>query len=92
MFMDYLWRLVSEKEKEQIRKEAKAIMDNFAKALESVEKQEKKEAGLVKRDRQTREEKGAEKQPESFRKIFFKNAPNKDEQEGTITAEKGGWK
>jgi len=88
--MDFLWHLVNEEEKEKIKKEAKQIMDNFAKALSEVEKQENKEAGLVKRDKNTREEKGIEKQPDSFRKIFFENAPNKED--NWIKAEKGSWK
>jgi len=86
--MDFLWRSVNEEEKEKIKKEAKAILDNFSKALAKVEKQKTKDV-FVERKKQTRKEKKAVCDP-SFRELFFKNAPEK---EGDwIKAEKGAWK
>ncbi len=86
--MDFLWRQVSEKEKESIKKEAKSIMDNFAKALSKVEKE--KAIGEVIRKEQTRKEKSPVKTDSDFRKVLFSNAPEKDED--FIRAEKGKWK
>lgn len=86
--MDFLWRQVSEKEKESIKKEAKSIMDNFAKALSKVEKE--KIIGEVIRKEQTRTEKSPLKTDSEFRKAFFSNAPDKDGD--FIRAEKGKWK
>ena len=86
--MDFLWHKVSEKEVDSIKKEAKDILDKFSKSLEKVEK-EIKEAPGVKRDTSMREETKTEKNPE-FRKLFFKNAPNKEGDD--IIAEKGHWK
>jgi predicted Asp-tRNA(Asn)/Glu-tRNA(Gln) amidotransferase subunit C len=74
---------------EQIKKQAKQILDNFASALASVEKKAKKEEG-VERDEFEREE-GQEKECDSeFKKAFLKNAPEHDDD--FIIAEKGDWK
>ena len=86
LIMDFLWHKVSKEEQEKIKKEAKAIMDNFSKSLKGLEKEEFKG---VKRDNQTRKESNSNCDPD-FRKAFFENAPNK---EGDwIKAEKGKWK
>ena len=84
----FLWHKVSEQEKEEIKKNAKSIMDNFAQALSSVEKKAKGIA-FVERDESMREETKTEECDSDFRKIMFKNAP---ETEGDcIKAEKGKW-
>lgn len=88
--MDYLWHQVSEEEKQKIKKEAKQIMDSFAKALERVEKKETKSKGLVKRQSQTRKETKTQKSASAFKKLFFENAPQKEG--NLVKAEKGGWK
>lgn len=85
--MDFLWHRVSEKEKGDIKKQAKEIMDSFEKELKKVES-EKIELG-VKRETQTRMESRTYCDPD-FRKRFFDNAPNK--QGDLIKAEKGKWK
>ena len=86
--MDYLWRKVSEKEAETIKKEAKLILEKFSKALEKVEK-EIKEAKGVQRDKFMRDEAKAGSEKE-FRKLFLKNAP--EIKEDFVIAEKGAWK
>jgi len=86
--MDFLWRKVSEKESETIKKEAKLILEKFSKSLEKVEK-EIKEAPGVKRDKSLREESKTETNP-GFRRLFFKNAPKTEGED--IIAEKGHWK
>ena len=85
--MDFLWHRVSEKEKEEIKSQAKEIMDSFEKELKKVES-EKIELG-VKRKEQLREETKTSNDPD-FRKRFLENAPHKDGD--LIKAEKGSWK
>ena len=83
----FLWKKVSEKEKEEIKKEAKRIMDSFSKALEKIDYQEISIDIL--RKEQIRQETQASKPNPDFRKSILKNAPNKDED--SIIAEKGSW-
>ena len=85
--MDFLWHRVSEKEREDIKKQAKEIMSSFEKELKKVES-EKAELG-VKRKEQLRDETKTETNPD-FKKRFLDNAPNKDGD--LIKAEKGSWK
>ncbi len=86
---DYLYHKVSEKEKSEILKQAKRIMDNFAKALEKVEKpkEEIKEEKAEKEN--TREETQAQIPDKEFRKTMMENAKEKDE--NCIIAEKKKW-
>ena len=83
---NFLWRRVNEEEQEQIKLEAKEIMDRFAKALETAA--ENLEESYVKRDEQLREESRAVID-ESFRKIFFQNTQHEKDY---VKAEKGKWK
>lgn len=72
--------------KEQIKKEAKQILDNFASSLEKVElkkKKSRKEVGGF------REESSGRKNDADFRRIMFENAPHKDE--SNIITEKKSW-
>ena len=84
---DFVYRKVSEKEKEDIQREAKAIMDSFSKKLSRIGK-DLKEA-VVERPEGEREE-GKGKECFIDRKIMFENAPNKNDD--FIVAEKGSWK
>lgn len=84
--MGFLWHKVSKKEQEEIKKEAKKIMDNFAKSLKGVEKTKFKG---VERSQQLRKEAKVFCDPE-FKNLFFDNVPKK---EGNwVKAEKGKWK
>jgi len=76
----------SEKE-EKIKKEAREILEKFAKALEKIKDIPD---SFVERDEDRREEKEGKEPDKDFQKIFFENAPvtKKD----SIQAEKGGWK
>ena len=77
---------MDEKKKTEIQKEAKAILDSFAKSLESVkfkEKAEKKKNGGY------RKENLGNVCDEDFRGRMFENAPNKDGD--CIAAEKKTW-
>jgi len=73
------------KKKEEIKKEAKKLLDKFSKSLESVKSSESN----VVRDSDRREEGQGHKGKEKFRDIMFENAPstNKD----FLVAEKKTW-
>jgi len=83
--MDFLWHEVSEKEKVEIKKQAKDIMDSFSKKLAKVGKVKE---SFIERPVDEREE-GKEKIPEIDRDIMFENAPNKNKD--FIIAEKKKW-
>jgi Asp-tRNA(Asn)/Glu-tRNA(Gln) amidotransferase C subunit len=86
--MDFLFHKVSEKEKEEIRKQAKKIMDDFSKQLSTIDK--KTEEPIIEREEFERQE-GKTKVDESFsREVMFKNAEHKNKD--FIIAEKGEWK
>ena len=83
---DFLWRTVSEKEKQEIKKQAKAIMSDFSKKLSKIDK--KMEESLIERAEGERQEGG--KCDENFsRKIMFENAPEKNKD--FIIAERKSW-
>jgi len=84
----FLWRKVSEKEMDSIRKEAKAVIDNFSKSLERVSKEKLDESG-VERAEFERHEKEGKVCDESFRDLMFKNAPEKSKD--FVIAEKKVW-
>lgn len=73
--MDFLWHSVSEKEKEDIKKQAKGIMDSFSKKLNSVK--EKISEPEIQREEFERIEKEGNECDEDFRARVFENAPNK---------------
>lgn len=72
-------------DREDIKKQAKKILDDFAKALESVKFEEE----LVERDSDRRDETEASEPNAEFRKIVLENAPAT--KEGCILTEKGKW-
>lgn len=83
---EFLWRVVSEKEKQEISKQAKEIMDNFSKKLEKVKSHV--EQSFVERKEFERTE-GNKIPQEIDRKIMFENAPEKNKD--FIIAEKKTW-
>jgi len=76
---------VSEQEKEQIKKQAKTIMDSFASKLEKIKLPEKEP--FIERNECERNEGGVAEKID--RKIMFENAPNKNDD--FIIAEKKSW-
>jgi hypothetical protein len=78
-------------DKKVIEKEAKGILDKFAKALERVDSKDSDGGDLVfvDRDEFEREEGKGEKCWE-FKEKFLGNAPRRDGD--FLVAEKGGWK
>ena len=87
MSSNFLFRKVSDKEKEEIQKEAKRIMDSFSSKLEKLNLKETKDSGI---DRESfeRKEKSVEK-AEIDREIIFANAPSKNKD--FLLAEKKHW-
>jgi len=83
---DFLWHKVSEKEKENIRKQAKNIMDDFSKKL-SKAKGEIKEP-FIERDKGERKENEG-KCSDIDKEIMFNNAPEKNKD--FIIAERKTW-
>jgi|TARA_B100001971_G_C18230356_1_gene563496 predicted Asp-tRNA(Asn)/Glu-tRNA(Gln) amidotransferase subunit C len=74
---------------EEIRKEAKQILDKFASALEKVEK-ESSEESYVDREEFERVESKGEKCDSNFKKKILENASESDDD--FIITEKGDWK
>lgn len=74
MASNFLFHEVSEKEKQEIQKEAKKIMDSFSKKLSKIDK--KISEPLIERREGEREE-GKGKCSEIDREIMFENASNK---------------
>ncbi|MCK5150089.1 hypothetical protein KAJ87_04150 [Candidatus Pacearchaeota archaeon] len=85
--MDFLFHKVSDKEKQEIKEQAKFIMDDFSKKLSKIDKEI--EEPLIERVEGEREEVGAVEGNEEFRKIIFENAPEKNKD--FIIAEKKSW-
>jgi len=85
---NFLFHEVSNKEREKIKKQAKQLMDDFAKSLDNISDSRLKEP-LTERPLGEREERGEGCLPMS-RDIMFGNAPDEDGE--FIVAEKGGWK
>ena len=85
--MDFLWHEVSEKEKKEIKEEAKSIMDSFSEKLSKIDK--KISESLIQREEYEREEGESNERDSEFKKIIFENAPNKNKD--FIIAEKKKW-
>lgn len=83
---DFLWHKVSEREKEDIKKQAKRIMDSFSKKLSKV--RDIPEPVIEREECERIEENG--KCLELDKKIMFENAPKKSKD--FIIAEKKTWK
>ncbi len=81
---NFLWHKVSEKEKEDIKKQAKGIMDSFSKKLSKVKDIPEP---IIERKECERPEGG--KPIEMDREIMFENAPQKNKD--FIIAEKKKW-
>jgi len=81
-----LWHKVTEEEKEDIRKNAKRVLDEFAHKLEKIKVEEE----LFENGEGLRQEGKSWKTQEDFREIIFDNAPLVEDD--SIVAEKGGWK
>lgn len=85
--MDFLFHTLSEKEKEEVKREAKKILDSFSEKLSKV-KVPDEEPLIIRREYEREEGNGVE--PEGgFKEKIFENAINKDDD--FIIAEKKRW-
>ena len=83
--MDFLFRKLSDKDKEDIRKQVDSILDSFSKKLSQIGKSA--EENFIEREDFERSEGG--KAEELSREIMFENAPDKNKD--FILGEKGKW-
>ncbi|NMB66994.1 hypothetical protein GYA25_02970 [Candidatus Woesearchaeota archaeon] len=95
--MEFLWHKISDKEREEIKKQVLSNLDSFSKKLSEI-KEEFQESFIVREEsyRLEKEEKENEKTSEEelerkkeFKKLILENAPNKNE--NSIIAEKKKW-
>lgn len=85
---NFSWHEITENEREDIRKDAKKLMDDFSKTLDSVEELD---LNIEIEGQDTRNE-GTKKEYEfshEFKEAILKNAPKKNKD--FIIAEKGKW-
>ena len=82
----FTWHKVSEEEKEEIKRDAKKLLDDFSKKLEKIKTKE----GHFSKDSGMRIEGSGWKTNEDFKDTMFDNAPLVEDD--LILAEKGGWK
>ena len=85
--MDFLFHKVSEEEKEEIKKEAKDIMDKFSNKLSKVD--EKLSEPFIEREEFEREEGEGKESNFDFRERMFENATRKNKD--FILTEKKKW-
>ena len=84
--MDFLFHNLSEKEREEIRKQVNTILDSFSAKLSKIDG--KVEDNFIEREEYERKE-GQEQDKIFFREIMFENAPEKNKD--FIIAEKKKW-
>ena len=89
MAENFTWHEVSEKEKEEIRENAKKLLDEFSQKLSKIEGIEEHFKSSVSENGQ-REEGDPWKTDPMFRDLIFLNAPFVEDE--FIVAEKGAWK
>jgi len=86
MMESFEWREVTDKEKEDIKKDAKKLLDEFASKLSKIKATE----GYFENGVGFREEGNSWNTDPEFRDLMFLNAPFVEDD--SIIAEKGGWK
>jgi trimethylamine:corrinoid methyltransferase-like protein len=84
--MSYVWKKLSENEKEQIQKDAKKLILEFGKRVEGLKEREEV---FVERGGEVREETEECEKDSEFRELVLENAPKKNKD--FIIAEKGDW-
>ncbi len=86
MANEMAWHKVSESEKEEIKKDAKKLLDDFSKKLKEIKTKE----GHLENGNGIREETNPWENDEEFRELMFGNAPYIEGD--LVKAEVGGWK
>ena len=89
MTNDFTWHEVSEKEKQEIKKQAKKLLDEFASKLEKIKTKESHFENSESPSG-TREEGNGWNTDQDFKDIMLANAPFVED--NSIVAEKGDWK
>ena len=84
--MDFLFHKISERERKNIKKQAKKIIDDFSKQLSKIKKSV--DEPMIDLEKDERKE-GEGKCNDFDRKILFENAPNKNKD--FIIGEKKKW-
>lgn len=90
---DFLWHEVKENEQEEIKKQAKSIMDGFSQKLGKIDSKKLKEPLIERLESEREENKGNPNEIDTLkgtsRDIMFENALFKNK--GFIIAEKKTW-
>ena len=86
MAKNFTWHKVTEKEKEQIQKESKKLLNEFASKLSKIKAPE----GHFQNESGTREESDGWTTDPEFKSTMLSNAPFVEDD--AIVAEKGAWK
>ena len=86
MTQNFTYHKIKEKEKQQIQKDAKKLLNEFASKLSKIKAPE----GHFENNSGTREEGDGWKTDEEFKSTMLSNAPFVEDD--FIIAEKGGWK
>lgn len=86
MKQNALWREITPKEKQQIKQEAKSLLNEFASKLSEIKAPE----GHFENNSGTREEGSGWKTDEEFKNTTLSNAPFVED--NFLVAEKGAWK
>jgi len=84
--MDFLFRKLSDKDREDVKKQVDSILDSFSKKLSQIGKSA--EENFIEREDFERSE-SDKKSCEINREIMFENAPDKNKD--FIIGEKGKW-
>ncbi|MDO8516972.1 MAG: hypothetical protein Q7S33_02500 [Nanoarchaeota archaeon] len=82
----FVWHKVSDKEKEEIKKQAKELLEDFSRKIEKIDVKEE----FFEKGEGLRDEGDGWNTNDEFRNIMFANAPFVDDE--FLVAEKGGWK
>ena len=84
--MDFLWHQMSDKEKEEVKKQVSSIIDSFSKKLSQIKDKIEVDDAILREDF----ERSEEGEPlEISKRIMFENAPDKNED--FIIGEKKKW-
>ncbi len=87
---EFTWHQVTEKEKQDIQKQAEKIMQDFGGKLEKIKIKDNEHFSSTESSSGTREEGEPWKTEPEFRDILLANAPFVEDD--SIVAEKAGWK
>ncbi len=74
--MDFLWRQMSDKEKEEVKKQVDSIIDSFSKKLSTLKDKIEVDNSI---ERENFERSEGEKSLEISKRIMFENAPDKND-------------